>query len=135
MARAGATLGIGVLIGFLGPTIAADLAPAPEAQASVAENPLARQFINAFIADDQAALTGMKVGADVRLRASRFRADYTKIDAPIHLGSFVGPGYTVHAYAIHVVRGDGSEDTLGWRIVTAGGQVGLLLPPNPIESE
>jgi hypothetical protein len=133
--RALGTVAIGVLIGFLVPTIAHDLSPQPEVQSAVAENPLARQFINAFIADDQAALDGMSIRSDIKLRASRFRAEYTRVDPPVHLGSYVGGGYTVHAYGVHVVRADGSEDTLSWRVVTSGGQVGLLLPPNPIEAE
>ena len=62
-------------------------------------------------------------------------SDYARVDAPVHLGSYVGGGYTVHAYGIHVVRTDGTEDTLSWRVVTSGGQVALILPPNPIESE
>ena len=133
--RAGGTIAIGVLVGFLVPTIATDLTPQPEVQASVAENPLARKFINAFIADDQAALGSMDVRTDVKLRASRFRADYARVDAPVHLGSYVGGGYTVHAYGIHVVRPDGTEDTLSWRVVTVGGQVSVILPPSPIEPE
>ena len=94
---------IGLLLGFLVPTIANDLSPKPDIQASVPESPLARQFINAFVADDQAALDALKVRSDIKLRASRFRADYARVDPPIHLGSFVGGGYTVHAYGIHVV--------------------------------
>jgi len=133
--RAAGTLLVGLLLGFLVPTIAHDLSPKPEVQASIAESPLARQFINAFIADDKSALDALKVRSDIELRASRFRADYSRVDAPVHLGSYVGGGYTVHAYGVHVVRPDGTEDTLSWRVVTAGGQVGLLLPPSPIESE
>ena len=135
LSRAAATVTIGLLVGFLVPTMAKDLSPQPDIQASVPESPLARQFINAFAADDKGALDSLKVRADIALRASRFRADYTRVDPPIHLGSFVGGGYSVHAYGIHVVRRDGSEDTLSWRVVTSGGQVGLILPPNPIEAE
>jgi hypothetical protein len=133
--RAVGTVAVGAMLGFLIPTISNDLTPKPEVQAAVAENPLARQFISAFLADDQTVLDGMNVSADVKLRASRFRADYQRIDPPVHLGSFVGGGYTVHAYGVHVVRPDGSEDTLSWRVFTAGGQVGLILPPSPIEAE
>lgn len=133
--RAAATVTIGLLIGFLVPTMVKDLSPQPDVLASVPEPPLARQFINAFAADDKGALDALKVRADIALRASRFRADYTRVDTPIHLGSFVGGGYSVHAYGIHVVRRDGSEDTLSWRVVTSGGQVGLILPPSPIEAE
>ncbi len=133
--RAVGTVAVGALLGFLIPTIVTDMSAKPEVQASVAESPLARQFINAFIADDQTALDGMRVRTDIKLRASRFRAEFARVDAPIHLGSYVGGGYTVHAYGIHVVRPDGTEDTLSWRVVTQGGQVGVLLPPSPIEAE
>src|SRR3954469_8086038 len=133
--RAAGTVASGLLLGFLVPTVATDLAPKPDVPTAVAENPLSREFVNAFLADDQAVLDQLKVSADVKLRASRFRADYTRIDPPIHLGSYVGGGYSVHAYGIHVVRGDGTEDTLSWRVFTTGGQVGLIMPPSPIEPE
>jgi hypothetical protein len=133
--RAAGTVAIGVLLGFLVPTIARDLTPEPTVAASVSESPLARQFINAFTADDQTALDDLKIRTDIKLRASRFRAEYARVDGPVHLGSFVGGGYTVHAYGVHVVRTDGTDDTLSWRVVTTGGQVFLLLPPSPIEPE
>lgn len=133
--RIGGTVAIGLLIGFLIPTMVHDMSPKPEVQASVPEAPLARQFINAFIADDSAVLDSLHIALDIKNRAARFRADFARVDAPVHLGSYVGGGYTVHAYGIHVVRQDGSEDTLSWRVVTSGGQVGLILPPNPIEPE
>ena len=129
------TIGIGVLLGFLVPTVMADLAPKPDVQGTVAEAPLARNFINAFAAGDQTALDAFKVRQDIKNCASRFRADYSRVDSPVHLGSYVGGGYSVHAYGLHVVRKDGTDDTLSWRIVTAGGEVALLLPPSPIEAE
>jgi hypothetical protein len=133
LTRAGATLGIGVLLGFLVPTVITDLSPHPEAEAVVAESPVARQFINAFTADDQGALTTMGIAQDVKLRASRFRADFQRVDVPIHLGSYVAGGFSLHAYASHVVRQDGSDDLLSWRVATAGGQVILIYPPGTIE--
>ena len=51
LGRAGATLAIGGLIGFLVPTITQDLTPKPETQARTAESPVARQFITAYVAD------------------------------------------------------------------------------------
>ena len=130
------TISIGALLGFLVPTVANDLSPKPEIQqGAVPEAPLAREFINAFVADDPAVLDSLHIALDIKNRAARFRADYARVDAPVHLGSYVGGGYTVHAYGIHVVRTDGSEDTLSWRVITSGGQVALILPPNPIEPE
>lgn len=134
--RALGTLAIGAMLGFLIPTIISDFSPKPDVQARTSESPIARQFINAFIADDQATLGDLGIGAAVKLRASRFRAEFARVDPPVHLGSYVAAGgFTVHAYAFHVVRGDGAEDLLSWRVVTSGGSAGLIDLPNPIEAE
>jgi len=59
LVRGVGTLAVGALLGFLVPTVAADLTPKPEvAQARVPESPVARKFIDAFVADDQATLKG-----------------------------------------------------------------------------
>lgn len=132
--RSGATVAIGAFVGFLVPTVAADLSPKPAVQsAAVPESPVARRFINAFTADDQAALSAMNISADVKLRASRFNADFARVDVPIHLGSYVTGGFTLHAYAAHAVMNDGTETTLGWRVATSGGEIGLISPPGVIE--
>jgi hypothetical protein len=132
--RAVGTVAIGVMLGFLVPTIITDFSPEPEIQARAAESPVARQFIEAYLADDQSVLDALKVGSDVKLRATRFRAEYSKVDAPIHLGSTVGGGFSLHGYAAHVVRSDGTDGLLSWRVATAGGQVILIGPPAPIEA-
>ena len=134
LSRALATVAVGGLLGFLVPTVITDLTPKPEVEAVAAESPVGRQFINAFTADDQAALTSMGIAADVKLRASRFRADFARVDVPVHLGSYVAGGFTLHAYAAHVVRPDDTEDLLSWRVATAGGQVFLIYPPSTIEA-
>jgi hypothetical protein len=132
--RGFATAAIGGFIGFLVPTVIADLTPKPEVvETAVAESPLARTFINAFTADDQSALTSLGVSADVKLRATRFRADFARVDPPVHLGSFLAGGFTLHAYAAHAVQGDGVEVTLGWRVATGGGEIILITPPGQIE--
>lgn len=131
--RALATVAVGGLLGFLIPTIAADLTPTAEAQAVVPESPLARQFINAYTADDQGALEAIGVPSDIRLRASRFRADFADVGVPVHLGSYVAGGFSLHGYAAHVVFMDGTEGTLSWRVATAGGQVFMIFPPGTIE--
>jgi hypothetical protein len=135
ISRALATVAVGGLLGFLVPTIAADLAQPPVAAARdvVPESPLAREFIDAYAADDQAALTALGVTSDLKLRASRHRADFAAIDSPVHLGSYLGGGFTLHAYAARVVLPDGAENILSWRVVTVGGQVALILPPGGIE--
>jgi hypothetical protein len=133
--RGFATVAIGGALGFLVPTVVSDLTPQPEVVSStVPESPVARRFINAFAADDQDTLTALNVTADVKLRASRFAADFARVDQPIHLGSFVtGGGLTLHSYAAHAVGADGTETMLGWRVVTSGGEIGIIDPPGMIE--
>ena len=133
--RGVATVAVGGFLGFLVPTVVADLSPKPDAAVgAVPESPVARQFIDAFTADDQLALTEMQIPADVKLRASRFRADFSRVDLPVHLGSYVvGGGFTLHAYSARAVAQDGTESMLGWRVATSGGSVGLISPPSQIE--
>jgi hypothetical protein len=129
-----ATAAIGGFMGFLVPTVVADLSPRDDAQsATVPESPVARRFIDAFTADDQAGLTAMNVAADIKLRASRFRSDFARVDQPVHLGSYVSGGVTLHSYAAHAVGNDGTDQMLGWRVLTAGGEIGLIDPPGMIE--
>jgi hypothetical protein len=132
--RIGGTVAIGAMLGFLVPTIIAEYNPKPEIQAQVAESPLAREFITAYVTDDQPALERLGASTDIRLRATRLTTDFAKVDEPIHLGSFVTSGLGLHAYSTHVVMPDGSDNIVGWRVVTSGGQVGLIMPPNPIEA-
>ena len=130
LSRAGATLLIGGFIGFLVPSIVADLSPKPEAQARTAESPVARQFITAYVADDQATLDLLGVAAAVKAKSARVKAEYLKVDAPIHLGSWViGNGLSLHAYASHVVDNQGADGQLAWRVATQAGRVELIDPP------
>ena len=128
--RAAATVVIGAMLGFLVPSVLADMNAKPEVQAQSAESPVARQFITAFVADDQATLDLLQIGADTKAKASRFKAEYVKVDPPVHLGSWIiGGGLTLHAYAAHVVDQSGVEDQLAWRVATGAGSVGLIDPP------
>jgi hypothetical protein len=128
--RTAATLGIGAMLGFLVPTVIADFSAKPEVQAQTAESPVARQFITAYVADDQTTLDLLNISADVKAKSSRFKAEYLKVDPPVHLGSWVvGGGLTLHAYASHVVDSQGAEDQLAWRVATGGGSVVLIDPP------
>ena len=133
--RAVATVAIGGFAGFLVPSVVSDLSPKPVVDNEAApESPVARRFIDAFTADDQATLTSLGVAADVKLRATRFRADFSRVDEPIHLGSYLAGGFTLHAYAAHAIQQDGTEATLGWRVATAGGTIVLISPPGQIEA-
>jgi hypothetical protein len=133
--RGSATLAIGALIGFLVPSIIADFTAEPEVQARTAESPVARQFMTAYVADDQATLDLLGTSAAVKAKAARFKAEYVQVDPPIHLGSWVvGNGATLHAYAARVVDNTGAEDQLAWRLVTGAGQVQLIDPPPSIQT-
>lgn len=130
LTKAAATVVVGAMLGFLVPSVLADMNAKPEVQAQSAESPVARQFITAFIADDQATLDLLQIGADTKAKASRFKAEYVKVDPPVHLGSWIiGGGLTLHAYAAHVVDQSGVEDQLAWRVATGAGSVGLIDPP------
>ena len=130
LTKAAATVVVGAMLGFLVPSVLADVNAKPEVQAQSAESPVARQFITAFVADDQATLDLLQIGDDTKAKASRFKAEYVKVDPPVHLGSWIiGGGLTLHAYAAHVVDQSGVEDQLAWRVATGAGSVGLIDPP------
>ena len=90
---------------------------------------MARQFITAYVADDQATLDLLGVAAAVKAKSARVKAEYLKVDAPI-LGSWViGNGLSLHAYASHVVDNQGADGQLAWRVATQAGRVELIDPP------
>lgn len=123
-------MAIGAMLGYLVPTFIADYTPRPEVQARVAESPVARQFINAYVLDDTATLDAMGAAADDKLQAARFRAEFARVDAPVHLGSYIGGGFSLHAYVARVVAPDGTEELRSWRIATSGGQAFIVDPPS-----
>ena len=128
--RAVATLMIGALLGFLVPTVIADFTSEPEAQARTAESPVARQFITAYVSDDQATLDLLGINAATKAKSARVKAEYLKVDPPVHLGSWViGGGASLHAYVADVVDNQGTRDQLAWRVITGGGAVQLIDPP------
>ena len=131
LAAAAATVAIGAMLGYLVPTVIADYTPKPEVQARVAESPVARTFIRAFVNDDQATLDSLGVAAPVKLRATSFKTDLASIDQPVHLGSYIGGGFSLHSYAAHAKDPQGADVMLAWRVVTAGGQIVLVDPPTP----
>ena len=103
-------------------------------ETAVPESPVARTFINAFTADDQTALTA---SASRRTSSSAPPATAPTSRAstpPVHLGSYLAGGFTLHAYAAHVVSQDGTEVTLGWRVATGGGEIVFITPPGTIEA-
>src|SRR6266516_3443202 len=114
------TLAVGGLLGFLIPTIAAEYAPAPAPSTSAtstsalpvsmsaSEIPMARQFINAFVANDQARLRALGADEVDTVKANDLAAQVIEIDPPVLLGSVGGPGASVQAYASHVRLNDGT---------------------------
>jgi hypothetical protein len=133
--RAVATVGIGALLGFLVPTVAADFTAQPEVEAQTSESPVARNFINAYVTDDQAALDRFGASADTKQNSARFKAEYAKVDTPVHLGSWIiGGGITVHGYAAHVVDRNGQEDQLAWRVLTSSGSAAIIDPPPSVQT-
>jgi hypothetical protein len=111
------------------PTVVADYTPKPEVEAQVAESAVARAFIRAFVRDDQATLDALGVPAEVKLRATSFKTDLASIDQPVHLGTFIGGGFSLHSYAAKAKDPDGKDVMLAWRVITANGQILLLDPP------
>jgi hypothetical protein len=133
--RGVATVAVGGLLGFLVPTVAADFTEKPEVQAQTSESPVARSFITAYVADDQGTLDTFGASADTKQNSARFKAEYAKVDPPVHLGSWIiGGGITVHAYASHVVDRSGQEDQLAWRVLTVAGSAAIIDPPPSVQT-
>jgi hypothetical protein len=133
--RGVATVAVGALLGFLVPTVAADFSEKPEVQAQTSESPVARTFINAYVADDQGTLDTFGASADTKQNSARFKAEYAMVDPPVHLGSWIiGGGITVHAYASHVVDRSGQDDQLAWRVLTVAGSAAIIDPPPSVQT-
>lgn len=137
MRRIGAVFGtvaLGGLLGFLVPTVAGEFAPpAPTGAPRTTESPIARQFITAFLANDQQTLKDLKVPEETAVRATTLSTTTKKVGQPILLGVRAFPGASFHAYASTATLGDGSEVILSWRIVMINGLPYLIVPPDPIE--
>ena len=137
MRRIGAVFGtvaLGGLLGFLVPTVAAEFSPAPDTGVPrTTESPIARQFITAFLANDQQTLKDLKVPEETAVRATTLSTTTKHLGPPILLGVRAFPGASFHAYASTATLGDNSEVILSWRIVMINGLPYLILPPRPIE--
>ena len=84
---------------------------------------------------DHATLDLLKINAATKAKAARVKAEYIKVDPPVHLGSFViGGGLTLHSYAADVVNNEGVKDQLAWRVFTGAGAVELIDPPPRVET-
>ena len=128
--RGTATIAVGAMLGFLVPTISADFTAKPQVEAQTSESPVARSFIDAYVSDDQVTLDKLGASADTKQKAARFKAEYQKVDPPVHLGSWIiGGGITLHGYSAHVVDEQGQDSQLAWRVYTAAGQAAIIPPP------
>jgi hypothetical protein len=131
-----ATVAVGALLGFLVPTVAADFTAKPQVDSGQAlESPVARSFIDAYVTDDQTTLDRFGASAETKQKSARFKAEYAKVDPPVHLGSWnIGGGITVHGYASHVVDRNGQEDQLAWRVLTLAGSAAIIDPPPSVQT-
>jgi hypothetical protein len=133
------TVAIGGLLGFLVPTVVADYTPAPAQQQVVrsapnamVELPIARDFINAFVTNDQAELKALGAAELDTVKANDLAGQVVEISKPVLLGSVGGPGISIQAYAAQATMTDGSKQLLSWRVVTNSGRAGLILPPQAL---
>jgi hypothetical protein len=133
------TLVLGGLLGFLIPTVVSEYAPQPPVDAALAarnannaELPIAREFINAFVANDQAKLHAIGADETSAVKANDLAGQVAQIGKPVLLGALGAPGASLQAYAAQAVMRDGTQTILSWRVLTVSGRVGLVLPPSPL---
>ena len=136
------TVAIGGLLGFLVPTVVAEYSPAPQQQqqpqarqmaASMVELPIARDFINAFVSNDQARLKALGAGELDTVKANDLAGQVVEVGKPVLLGTVGGPGISIQAYAAPATMTDGTKTILSWRVVTNSGRAGLILPPGALD--
>jgi hypothetical protein len=136
------TVALGALLGFLVPTILAEYAPPAERSPgqSVAVNqstelPIARDYINAFVVNDQARLKELGAREIDTVKANDLQSQVQSIGKPVLLGSVGGPGISIQAYAADVTLADGTKTVLSWRVWTTSGRAILILPPSPLGTQ
>jgi len=134
------TVALGALLGFLIPTILAEYAPPPPEHASgpamavnqSTELPIARDYINAFVVNDQARLKELGAREIDTVKANDLQSQVRSIGRPVLLGSVGGPGISIQAYAADATMADGTKTVLSWRVWTTSGRAILILPPQPL---
>lgn len=136
------TIALGGLLGFLVPTVAAEYSPnrsqstATTAAATTnTELPIARAFINAFVANDQATLKALGADETDAVKANDLSLSAVKVSAPVLLGSVGGPGVSLQAYASNVTMKDGTTTVLSWRVLTTSGRPKLIPPPDALSPQ
>jgi hypothetical protein len=134
------TVALGAVLGFLVPTIVAEYTPKPAAAPAPAtsmqntspELPIAREFINAFVVNDQAKLHELGADETDTVKANDLATQVAQIGKPVLLGSVGGPGISLQAYASDAVLRDGTATILSWRVLTISGRATLILPPDAL---
>src|SRR3954447_18572938 len=144
MRRIGAVLGtvaLGGLLGFLVPTVIAEYSPQKSAQTGLVpvtngtpELPIAREFINAFVRNDQATLRALGADETAAVKANDLAASVAQIGNPVLLGTAGAAGASVQAYASDAQLNDGTHTILSWRLLTLSGRVVLILPPQALNN-
>ena len=137
------TVALGGLIGFLVPTILAEYSPAPVTNqnstlpvpTAATEIPIAREFINAFVVNDQARLGALNADEKDKAKANDLANSVAEVDAPVLLGSIGGAGASIQAYASQATMLDGTKKLLSWRVLTTSGRATLILPPQPLSDQ
>jgi len=136
------TVALGGLLGFIVPTVVAEYSPTPAQQppsqargmpASIVELPIARDFINAFVSNDQAKLKALGAVELDAVKANDLAGQVISVGKPVLLGTVGGPGISIQAYAAEATMTDGSKTILSWRVATNSGRAGLILPPNGLD--
>ena len=133
------TVALGALLGFLVPLIASEYTPTPLATneplpipTAATELPIARQFINAFVVNDQEKLRQLGADETDTVKANDLANQVSQISTPVLLGSVGGTGASIQAYASDVTMLDGTTRILSWRVLTQSGRATLILPPQSL---
>ena len=86
------TVALGVLLGFLIPTIVTEYAPQPAISnealpipTAATELPIARQFINAFVVNDQEKLRSLGADETDTVKANDLANQVTNVSTPVAL--------------------------------------------------
>ena len=95
--------------------------------------PIARDFINAFVSNDQARLKALGAGELDTVKANDLAGQVVEVGKPVLLGTVGGPGISIQAYAAPATMTDGTKTILSWRVVTNSGRAGLILPPGALD--
>jgi hypothetical protein len=129
------TVALGGLLGFLVPTVISDFSPRTDAVIPTSdESPIAREFIDAFVRNDQPRLRQLGANEMESAMANSLASSVAKVGPPVLLGVKALPGFSMQAYASPVVLADGSQSVLSWRVWMFGGLPALIPPPKPLDS-